>query len=344
LKKIITILGARPQFIKAAAISRLLRKRVNEIIIHTGQHYDWNMTDIFFEEMNIPKPDYFLNINKLFHGAMTGRMMEGIETILLKELPDAVLVYGDTNSTLAGALVAKKLKIKVIHVESGMRSFNMNMPEEINRILVDKISDLLFYTSNNSILNLLRENNKGEFVNSGDVMYDSIIDNLEFIKNSNYVLCTIHREENTNKENLTILISALNKIHKESPVVFPMHPRTKQCIDKYKIQVNFPLIDPVGYKEMNKLLKNCRLVITDSGGLQKESYYFNKYCLILRNETEWVELIELGCGILAGNDDEKRIIKAFNKIKNKVFDFRTNIYGNGKASQIISDNIIKYLK
>jgi UDP-GlcNAc3NAcA epimerase len=354
--KIVTIVGARPQFIKAAAVSREFskHKEIQEIILHTGQHFDKNMSDVFFEEMQIPKPHYNLNIHGLSHGAMTGQMIEGIEKILLKEKPDYVLVYGDTNSTIAGALAAKKLHIKVIHVEAGLRSFNMQMPEEINRVLTDRISDVLFCPTDAAVENLINEGmNKFPvtIVKSGDVMQDAALFYAEQAEKKStiindlaledFILCTIHREENTNSiENLKKIIQALNSINKEIQVIVPLHPRTKNILSNEKIDIDFKLIEPVGYFDMIMLLKHCKLVITDSGGLQKEAFFFQKNCVTLRNETEWIELVANGYNQLAGCDAEK-IYNAYKTMLEHKKDFTKNLYGNGKACEIIVSTLLK---
>ncbi|MDA3813124.1 MAG: UDP-N-acetylglucosamine 2-epimerase (non-hydrolyzing), partial [Candidatus Cloacimonetes bacterium] len=312
--KLITIIGARPQFIKAAAVSREIAKHgdIEEIIIHTGQHFDANMSEIFFDQMQIPKPDYNLEINSLSHGAMTGRMIEKIEEVLLKEKPDWVLVYGDTNSTIAGSLAAKKLHIKVAHVEAGLRSFNRNMPEEINRILTDKISDLLLCPTDTAVQNLQNEgigkNSLAQIVKCGDVMQDAAIfyskkaqkPKMDLPKK--FILATIHRAENTDDpKRLTSIFNALNKISHEIPIILPLHPRTKIKSKNLKFKIeNLQLVDPVGYLEMIYLLKNCSLVMTDSGGLQKEAFFFEKPCITLRDETEWIVLIENGFNTVVG--------------------------------------------
>lgn len=289
--KIVTIIGARPQFVKAAMVSKTIKdfsteeKPIIEIIVHTGQHFDKNMSDVFFEDMRIPEPNYNLEINSLSHGAMTGKMLEKIEEILLQENPDWVIVYGDTNSTLAGALAAKKLHIKVAHVEAGLRSYNIKMPEEINRIITDRISDILFCPTETAINNLKKEgfdNINTEVVLSGDVMEDAALFYRELSKPPNveipetFILTTIHRAENTdNRERLTSIFKALNTIGEEVQIVLPLHPRTKSKLQQFKIDVseNIFIIDPVGYLEMIYLLDNCELVITDSGGVQKRRIF-----------------------------------------------------------------------
>ena len=369
--KIITILGARPQFIKAGSVSRAIieynRKvktekleveSIEEIIVHTGQHYDANMSDIFFEEMKIPKPNYFLGIGGKSHGAMTGQMIEKIEEVCLKEKPDWVMVYGDTNSTLAGAIVASKLHIKLAHIEAGLRSFNMKMPEEVNRILTDRVSDILFCPTDTALENLKKEdfpfytaNGKQKIVNVGDVMQDGAMfyknlaqrtSNLQ-LQTSNFILCTIHRAENTdNPQRLKSIFEALSEIAKEKQIILPLHPRTKKIIQTLNLKLatsNLNIIDPIGYLEMVWLIDNCSLVMTDSGGLQKEAYFFEKPCITLRDETEWVELVDNGFNVLVGANKEK-ILNAYKATSNlKLETSNLNLYGGGKAS----DNIIKGL-
>ena len=355
--KIITVIGARPQFIKAAVVSRYIRNYhstdIKVIIVHTGQHYDANMSDIFFEQMDIPKPDYFLDIHGLGHGAMTGQMLEKIETVLLKEKPDWVLVYGDTNSTLAGALAAKKLHIKLAHVEAGLRSFNMAMPEEINRILTDRISDILFCPTDQAIKNLEKEgyeNINTKIIKSGDVMQDAALyyaaksqsPNIEVPEN--FILCTIHRAENTdNLEKLKSIFSALSEISKQHQIILPIHPRTKNIILKNNIEFdksNIHIIEPVGYLEMIHLLKNCNYVMTDSGGLQKEAFFFEKKCLTLRDETEWVELVENSFNIVVGSNKDK-IIEGFNKLQKLNPNFAIDLYGQGMAGKNIIEKLLQ---
>jgi UDP-GlcNAc3NAcA epimerase len=356
MKKIVTVVGARPQFIKAATVSRALREAgVTETIVHTGQHFDANMSDIFFKEMQIPRPDYNLEINSLHHGAMTGRMLEGIEKVLMKERPDCLLVYGDTNSTLAGALAAKKLNIKVAHVEAGLRSFNLSMPEEINRILTDRISDILFCPTANAVKNLQEEGFKSygcQILQVGDVMYDaalfyeklsdrhsSVIDDLK-IRNEKYILCTIHRQENTdNTISLTSIVDALNILNNEIKIIFPIHPRTRKIIKAHGIKTLFHSIDPVGYFDMIQLIRNSQLVMTDSGGLQKEAYFYGKYCITIRDQTEWTELVDNGYNFLTGADKEKIISVCTKLLKQKPADFSHKLYGDGKASLKIADDL-----
>lgn len=348
--KIVTVLGARPQFIKAGSVSREIRKHpdLQEIIVHTGQHFDKNMSDVFFEEMQIPKPDYHLNINGLSHGAMTGQMIEKIEEVLLKEKPEWVLVYGDTNSTLAGALAASKLHIRIAHVEAGLRSFNMKMPEEVNRILTDRVSEVLFCPTETAVQNLKGEgfpsyNLRGlqAIVNIGDVMLDGAMFYSELATKPDlaleeaFVLCTIHRAENTDdRARLSNIFDALNAIGSQTQIVLPLHPRTRKIILDLKLKTeNVTLIEPVGYLDMIYLIKHADMIMTDSGGLQKEAYFFQKPCITLRDETEWVELVDNGFNVLAGADREK-IVNTFEKFEfNK--NYETNLYGDGKASERI---------
>jgi len=350
--KILTILGARPQFIKAGTVSREIAKYndIDEIIVHTGQHYDTNMSDIFFEEMKIPKPNYFLGIGGKTHGAMTGQMMEKIEEVALREKPDWVLVYGDTNSTLAGALVASKLHIKLAHIEAGLRSFNMKMPEEINRILTDRVSNILFCPTKTAVDNLKNEGFDSfdcKVVHSGDVMYDGALFYKKLAKKppykieDNFILCTTHRAENTDNENrLKSIFEALNEIGEEREIVLPLHPRTKKIVQALNIDTqNLTIIEPVGYLEMVWLIDNCALVMTDSGGLQKEAYFFQKPCITLRDETEWVELVEHGFNILVGADREKIMETYKNHASLFTLHSSLNLYGNGDASKIIIEKL-----
>lgn len=352
--KILTILGARPQFIKAGTLSRYISQvsNVEEVIVHTGQHYDVNMSEIFFEELKIPKPDHNLSLGALSHGAMTGRMIEEIEKVALKELPDWIIVYGDTNSTLAGAIVASKLHIKLAHIEAGLRSYNMNMPEEVNRVLTDRISNILFTPTNTASDNLKKEGYQNldfsKVVFSGDIMYEGAKYYSNFARKPNYelpksfILSTIHRAETTdNEDNLRSVISALNTISKTTQVVVPMHPRTKKIISDKNINIEFKVIEPVGYLEMIWLIKNCKGVITDSGGLQKEAFFFDKKCITMRTETEWMELIELGVNKLVGYDIEK-IISASNKL-DRFPKLDVYPYGHGDTSEIIIDNMLNFV-
>jgi len=351
--KLITIVGARPQFIKAAAVSREIAKHsdIQELIVHTGQHFDANMSDIFFEEMSIPKPDYNLDINGLGHGAMTGQMLEKIEEVLLIEQPDWVLVYGDTNSTIAGALAAKKLHIKVAHVEAGLRSFNMAMPEEVNRILTDRISNILFCPTDAAIENLEKEGYNNidiRIEKSGDVMQDAAMFYTNIAKvpnvylNDEFVLATIHRAENTDDFNrLRAIFESFEEIAKDIPVILPLHPRTANIIKREGLSAeNVKIIEPVGYLEMVYLLEHCKLVMTDSGGLQKEAFFFKKPCITLRDETEWVELVSNGFNSIVGADKAK-IVSAFQNQKYNL-NFDVDLYGNGIASSNIVNSLLNF--
>ena len=351
MKKVVTVIGARPQFIKAAVLSRIIRQynAIEEVIIHTGQHFDVNMSSIFFEEMKIPKPAYNLEINSLSHGAMTGQMMGEIEKILVVEQPEALIVYGDTNSTLAGALAAKKMNIKVVHIEAGLRSFNMRMPEEVNRILTDRISDLLSCPSQEAIQNLENEGfqNLPVIIEAhGDIMKDAVSYYSQFSANNssilldkklqknNFVLATIHRQENTDDiSKLKNIFGALEKIHITQTVILPLHPRTRKALKNFDISSNINFINPVGYFDMLELLKNCSLVITDSGGLQKEAFFANKQCIVVREQTEWVELEANGYAKVVGSDT-KMILQAFDTFKTMKNDFMIELYGNNVGENI----------
>ena len=356
--RIVTVIGARPQFVKAGIVSLALgEKNIEEIIVHTGQHFDGNMSDIFFSELGIPKPNYNLNINGLSHGAMTGRMMEEVEKILIIEKPDYLMVYGDTNSTLAGALAAQKLGIRIIHIEAGLRSFNMRMPEEVNRILTDRISNLLFCPTPGAVENLINEG-FSQFANCtyhlvGDVMHDASlyyvkktndldnkVKNLGLLEN-NYALVTVHRQENTDDINhITSIFKALDKISDTMEVVFPIHPRTRAILENLDLKTKVTLIEPVGYLDMLLLIKNSKLILTDSGGLQKEAYFFGKYCITLRNETEWVELIEEKVNRLVGTNQEL-ILEAYQQFVSMDYPETADLYGSGLASKKIVDIILE---
>ena len=343
--KIVTVIGARPQFIKAAALSRILRQDpgISEFMIHTGQHYDPNMSDIFFRELAIPEPDINLEIGSGSHAYQTGQMLQGIETILEKEKPDWTLVYGDTNSTLAGALASVKLHIPVAHVEAGLRSFNRRMPEEINRIATDCISDLLFAPTPTAIQNLEKEGLSAVTCFSGDVMYDSILYYKEMILKDqaiyripdlprDYLLATVHRAENTdNLDHLRNLFRAFGDAG--MPIILPIHPRTRKIIaDTIPVPLNVRIIDPVGYLQMVSLNMNAFKVMTDSGGLQKEAYFLGKQCITLRNETEWIETLHDNWNCITGTDPQK-ILDA---IRMPVpVSTRSSSFGNGKAATLI---------
>ncbi|MFH0878908.1 MAG: UDP-N-acetylglucosamine 2-epimerase (non-hydrolyzing) [Lentisphaerota bacterium] len=322
--KVVSIVGARPQFIKAAAVSRVLRKRTTEILVHTGQHYDENMSAVFFEELEIPEPDVNLGIGSGSQGEQTGAMLRAMEEVLLRERPDWTLVYGDTNSTVAGALAAAKLNIPVAHVEAGLRSFNRRMPEEINRVVTDHISTLLFCPAQTAADNLDREGIRNGVHVVGDVMADalafaveraehrsSVMDRLR-LKPGGYLLATIHRAGNTDDPaRLARLLSALDLLAKDEPVIFPAHPRTRKAMAALPSLCSAGLrcIEPVGSLDMVMLEKSARLILTDSGGIQKEAYWLRVPCITLRDETEWVETVECGWNVLAGADTE-RILRA----------------------------------
>lgn len=340
--KITTIIGARPQFVKAAVVSRAFRESGSkgcETIVHTGQHYDNNMSKVFFEELDIPLPDYHLDIGGGSHGQNTGRMLEAIEAVLLKDKPDWVLVYGDTDSTLAGALAAAKLHIPVAHVEAGLRSYNRKMPEELNRVLTDDLSSLLFTPTDTATKNLATEGIDGERVEQvGDVMYDAAlyyqkkgVPSPQLKLEEGFILSTIHRAENTDDpERLAGIVSALNEVSKEVPVLLPLHPRTRKILVTGDYDIgNITVLDPVSYLQMVSLLERCKLVVTDSGGLQKEAYFFGKPCVTTRDETEWVELVHAGCNVIAGSN-EKDILKAVNSIANE-WNVNKALYGTGDA-------------
>jgi UDP-GlcNAc3NAcA epimerase len=364
--KIVTVVGARPQFIKAAVVSRAIKAHnesahavnLKEIIVHTGQHFDGQMSDVFFDEMGIPKPDYHYAFNRLSHGAMTGRMLEQIEQVLIEEKPDVVLVYGDTNSTLAGALAASKCHIPVLHVEAGLRSHNMKMPEEINRILTDRISTVLCCPTDAAVGNLMLEG-YGAFEChislTGDVMLDAAL-HYSTIENqfsskaqqivsglTEYHLATLHRAENTDDlKKLSEIVSTLNALHKHTPVIIPLHPRTKASIDQFELNLECTVIEPVGYFDMIHLLKHSKYVLTDSGGLQKEAFFFRKPCITLREETEWVELTQNGFNTLVGSS-RQRILEAVNTYRNREFDWDVRLYGNGDAGNKIVSEILHLL-
>ena len=328
--------------------------QIREVLVHTGQHYDANMSDVFFEEMQIPKPDYQLGIGGGSHGAMTGQMLEKIEAVMLQEKPDVVLVYGDTNSTLAGALAAVKLHIPVAHVEAGLRSFNMRMPEEVNRILTDRISKELFCPTETAVQNLEREGLSTPLVlNVGDVMYDAALfyqriakpsqktANLMERLSSGFYLATVHRAENTDDPTrLTNIMQALEDISTRTPVVLPLHPRTRKLLESEGITSRkIHMIDPVGYFDMITLLAACNGVFTDSGGVQKEAYFFGKPCVTLRDETEWVELVENGFNTLVGAQPDS-ILRAEQALNKNTLDFSKVLYGTGDAGEQIVKQLV----
>jgi len=343
---IVSIVGARPQFIKLAPLSKVLRENHNEVIIHTGQHYDANMSAVFFEKLNIPKPDINLSIGSSNHGKQTGEMLIKLEEQLIKMQPDFVIVFGDTNTTLAGALAASKLNIKLAHIEAGLRSFNKKMPEEKNRILTDHLSDILFCPTENAVENLKNEGIKKNVYQVGDIMYDSVLcfsgkaaKNSNILKKNNisqnkYFLATIHRAENTdNKIKLSIIFNALNEL--ELPVLLPLHPRTENSMNKYQINKNnfknINFISPVEYLEMLDLVKNSKKVLTDSGGLQKEAYFLDKLCITLRDETEWEETLKGNWNVLAKINKDDIINKTkIHKVDHE--EKKNNYFGDGKTA------------
>jgi UDP-N-acetylglucosamine 2-epimerase len=339
--KIASIVGARPQFIKAAAVSRAFRDRHTEILIHTGQHYDEGMSGIFFEELDIHEPEYNISVGSGTHGAQTGAMLEGIERILLAEQPDWVLVYGDTNSTLAGALAAAKLHIQVAHVEAGLRSFNRAMPEEINRVLTDHISDILFCPSQVAADHLKAEGIANGVHVVGDVMYEAlsyaaqraqtlskILSRLG-ITEKQYLLATIHRAENTDHlDRLTNILEAFDQL--DEVIIFPVHPRTRKVMEsiKYSPPSHVCLIEPVGYLDMIRLMQSARVILTDSGGIQKEAYWLKTPCVTLRDETEWIETVQSGWNTLTGANQEK-ILESIRRFS--IPTVYEPLYGQGQA-------------
>jgi UDP-N-acetylglucosamine 2-epimerase len=382
--KIVTIVGARPQFIKAAAVSRAIqafnrssarpgsRKRLREVLVHTGQHYDYLMDRIFFEELRLPEPHYHLATGSGSHAVQTGRMLKGVEKVLEKEKPEITVVYGDTNSTIAGALAAAKLNIPVAHVEAGLRSYKRSMPEEINRLLTDHISKVLFCPTVQAVRNLseegIRNGDKTVVKNVGDVMYDSILYYSELAEKKStvlaelglfhpntrhstpgpmhYYLATLHRAENTdNPKRLKSIIRALAEIAKDIPVILPLHPRTKKMM---KVQGlirearGIRLIDPVSYLDMLRLEKHARIILTDSGGVQKEAYWFWVPCITLREETEWLETIRSGWNVLVGTESDRIVNETKHQDKRTLPSSKTKIFGDGKASEKIVQTLFDY--
>ena len=378
--KLLTIIGARPQIIKAAALSRAIRNhyadQIQEVIVHTGQHYDDNMSQVFFDELHIPRPDYNLHVGSASHGVQTARMTEGIEALLIKEQPDFIVLYGDTNSTLAGAVAAAKIHVPIVHIEAGLRSFNKSMPEEINRIVCDHCSTLLFTPTKAGSENLKREgfpmDNDGPFTidnpkvyHCGDIMYDNSLHfadiaekKTDFIQRLGltgkpFILSTIHRDNNTDQtERLSAIFKALIQLSKECQVVLPLHPRTakllktnldegiqKQIFNSQSIN----LIPPVSFLEIIALERHAQLVMTDSGGVQREAYFFQKPCIILRHETEWVEIVETGNAILA-DADKDRILQAWHHFKDNPPTVFPEIFGDGHATEFMLDRILEAKK
>lgn len=398
--KILSIIGARPQFIKAATVSRRIRDEgIKEILVHTGQHYDFNMSDIFFQELNLPEPDYYLGVGSGSHGEQTGRMLMEIEKVLLQQKPDVALVYGDTNTTLAGSLAAAKLHIPVAHIEAGLRSYNRSMPEEINRVLTDHCSDILFCPTETAVKNLQKEGfvnvvENGKLIdddfplaqkslrfavgnshsraqglplviNVGDVMFDIALEvkkitevdtdrekralERHFLKAKDYILVTIHRADNTdNKENLQNIMEALKEITRSGlKIFFPAHPRTKKALERFSLMSDVPrnliIREPISYAEIITLESNARLIITDSGGLQKEAYFFKVPCIIPRDETEWTELVEIGWNKVVGTAKEN-LVNSVSSVLNEDFTSRQwiDFYGQGRASEKIVKVLLSY--
>jgi len=379
--KIVTIIGARPQIIKAAALSRAIKNnfsnQITEIIVHTGQHYDENMSQVFFDELGIPAPNYNLNVGSGSHGKQTATMIAGIEEILLNEKPNAIVLYGDTNSTLAGAIAASKIHVSIVHIEAGLRSFNKAMPEEVNRIMCDHVSTLLFSPTITGFNNLVKEGFKtdnqkpysadnAKIYHSGDVMYDNSLHFSEVaetktniitkhqLQKGNFILATIHRNNNTDEPvRLNALFSSLYKISETHniDVILPLHPRTakllehnldKTLLQQVKDSKHFKITEPVSFLEMIALERNCKIVMTDSGGVQKEAFYFEKPCVILRPETEWVELVECGTAIIT-DANEQKIIDAFETLTSKTDMQFPKLYGNGKAAEFMCKEMLENL-
>ena len=375
--KLVTIIGARPQIIKAAALSRAIRShyadQIQEVIVHTGQHYDDNMSQVFFDELEIPQPNYNLHVGSASHGVQTARMIEGIEALLMKEQPDFIVLYGDTNSTLAGTVAAAKIHVPIVHIEAGLRSFNKSMPEEINRIVCDHCSTLLFSPTLAGLENLRREgfpiDNDGPYTidnpkvyHCGDIMYDNslhfahiaeqktdIIQRLA-LTDKPFILATIHRDSNTDHpERLSAIFMALIQLSKECHIVLPLHPRTakfmKSNLDKSLQKqisscLNIQIIPPVSFLEMIALERHAQLAVTDSGGVQKEAYFFQKPCIILRPETEWVEIVETGNAILA-DADENRIMQAWQHFKGNPPTVFPEIFGDGHAAEFMLEQMLR---
>lgn len=363
--KIVTVIGARPQFIKASAFSAALQIynrtssfRLNEVIVHTGQHYDVEMSEIFFQELNIPKPHYNLGVGSSSHGIQTAEMLSGIEKILLKEIPELILVYGDTNSTLAGALAASKLHMPVGHIEAGLRSYNRKMPEEINRVLTDHISDFLFAPTQNAADNLLREGiDSGKIHVTGDIMLDvalritanSKLSDLTLFQEKtlpkSYILVTIHRAENTDSyERLHTIAEELSRIAKMKNVIMPLHPRTRVALANFgllqRLESNVQIVKPVGFLEMAALEKNAAIIITDSGGIQKEAFFHRVPCITCRTETEWIELVELGVNQLTEPETLSDKVRQLLSASSEKLSWDTPVYGSGNAAAKIIRAII----
>lgn len=352
--KLLTVVGARPQFIKASVLSRAFAAYpdIVEVMVHTGQHFDENMSELFFRELNLRKPDYHLGVHELSAVAMTAKMMIGLDEILKKEQPDAVIVVGDTNSTLAGALAARQNGIRLAHIEAGMRNYSLEMPEELNRVLTDRISDWLFCPTARAVENLIEEGyqNFPVFIqNVGDVMYDAAIHFkpvaekeshiLHRISSPDFLLCSFHRAGNVDDPvRLASIVNALNKLSESRPVVLPLHPRTRKRMQEANLHFRFDTFEPLGYLDMIQLLNRCSLVITDSGGLQKEAYFYKKNCVVLREDTEWVELVENGNNALSGTETSS-ILHQVERMLSAQTDFSNYYFGKGNAGTLIADSL-----
>ena len=346
--KIVSVVGARPQFVKCAPVSRELRKNHTEILVHTGQHYDPEMSDVFFDELQIPKPDFHLGVGSGSHGKQTGEMLTKVEEVLLKEKPDLVLVYGDTNSTLAGALAAVKLQIPVAHIEAGLRSFDRTMPEELNRVVIDHLSDLLFCPTQTAVDNLRNEGITRGVHLVGDVMVDALVFNKDIaeecstiierlgLASKQYLVLTVHRPANTDScERMENIIGAVGEAG--VPVIFPVHPRTKKCLEEYlmwdRLPANIIITEPLGYLDMLKLMRHAAKILTDSGGIQKEAYMLGVPCITLRDVTEWLETVAKGWNVLVGTDKGK-IVDAIYSLGQGTKGGA--LYGNGDAADRIT--------
>lgn len=361
---LLTIIGARPQIIKAAALSRAIKNhfsdKIQEHILHTGQHYDQNMSQVFFDELGIPAPEFNLGVGSGSHGQQTAKMIQGIEEVLLSQRFDGIVLYGDTNSTLAGAVAASKLHVPIFHIEAGLRSFNMSMPEEVNRIVCDQLSSILFAPTQTAVDNLLADglDRRAVIANSGDVMYDnscyyatisdekSCILGEAGVSSGNYILATLHRDFNTDdNDRLMSILNAFIGLAGDCPVVWPIHPRTRNKIDRIcnvseLVSKGIRIIPPASFLDMLALEKNARLVLTDSGGVQKEAFFLQRPCVIMRPETEWVEIIDAGAGIIA-DADTNRIVGACNELYDRQISF-PKLFGDGHAAEKILDEICAF--
>jgi UDP-GlcNAc3NAcA epimerase len=361
MTKLLTIVGARPQFVKAAAVSRAIRAgfagRVDEVLVHTGQHYDQNMSQVFFDELQIPPPAFNLEIAGGSHGAMTGRMLEAVEKVMRSEAPDWVLIYGDTNSTLAGALAAVKLHLPLAHVEAGLRSFNMRMPEEVNRIVADRISTLLFCPTETAMRNLAREGLTANAINVGDVMFDVALHYKEQARAKSHVLrrlgllgrefilATCHRSENTDDVlRLGAIVDALAILARRLPVMLPLHPRTQKLLEEHALRSRLGdvmLVEPLSFLDMVAAEQAASTIVTDSGGVQKEAYFYGIPCVTMRDETEWTETVELGWNTLAGADTQAIVDATELALAGKPIDVQASPYGDGKSAEKILRAIVE---